>query len=329
MNILSITSRFLSTSLSPYLWIDGVKKIISVFLRKSFFHGHTVPLKPLTKERIVDLTSFHGAAAFPCLNESGKPLDVLSLCTNRNAPQGTIIFSENAFYQKRLRDHVPHQYEYFLKNGFEVILWNPTLPRLTNQQYISDLTSVLKAVKEKRGDAAPILLKANSAGVEPTLVAAAKMPNHSSLVLILDRGYADAEEMARSTTIVTTLPIVRNLIQKDIACDGKNKLQQFQGKIIWISPEDATADQMTYWPKTGINLTHQMQALRPGDHWIKLGENADHWSHWNRSDYDAISHALLKMKIIKNIIESPDAPARKPVSLCSRIMPYALTKAWF
>lgn len=247
-------------------------------------------------------------------------------------PKGTIIFSENSFYQKRLKKQTPHQYEYFLKNGFEVIVWNPSIPRLTNQQYSNDFSSVLKAVKKQRGESAPILVKAYCASVEPTLVAAAELPEHRSVVLILDRGYADAEEMGRSTTTLCAIPLIRNLIRKDFACDGKNKLQQFQGRIIWVSPEDPSVDQMMYWPKTGENLTHKMQALRQSsgftdDHSIKLGANTDHWSHWNQEDYDAMSQTLLSMKIISQILESPQAPERKPVPLYKQIIPVA-TKAW-
>lgn len=310
-----------------------MKSILSAILMKSFFAGYD----PLTHKRAKGETAtliLQGAHKIPCENTEGKPLDVLSLCKDRKNIRGVTVFAETTSYQDRLQKTMPHQYEYFLNNGFEVIVWNPATPRFTNRSYSNDLSSVLKKIKSLVTENTPLLVKAHCAAVEPTIAAATTLPDHRFVTLILDRGYLDAGLLARSTTIVCQLPFIKKLIQEEFACNGEENLKKFSGKIIWIAPKNLSADQMMYWPKTGENLTHKMRILwstiRPStnNQSIELGGHSDHWSHWEKEDYEAISQALVRMQVVSEPLIAPLPSPNRQVPFCrKRMMPF-LNKAW-
>ena len=310
------------------------EKVVSCVLSKCFYVGYDALSARVAKERTQQLITGSNARPLVCQNDKNVSVDTLYIPSSHpNRTGNVIVFAETTSYQDRLEQGLPSKYRYFLDSGMDVVLWNPT--ELQNRQYAQDLLSVLRALKRQHPDQR-IVVKGHCATVEPAIATAADLAQElrdDSITLILDRGYADVEAFTRSFTVLTKLPLIHRVIQGQFSCDGMRKLQTFPGKIIFIAPEDPTADQLVYW--AGKNLTYAMHELRQTngfreDAFIKLGEGSDHWSSWNSDEYTQITAELSKVGLVASNylgLTSRAFSARPPLNFFKRTCLPILTKA--
>jgi hypothetical protein len=322
---------FLATMPILTCGFGAVEKIVLYVLSKFFFVGYDPLHSQVARERREDLIAQYNAISLQCQNAQGKEIDVLYLpSAHSNKTGNVIVFAETTSYQDRLDNGLPSKYKHFLDRGADIVLWNPTETKC--KQYAQDLTSVLKVLKA-RCPHQKIAIRGHCASVEPVIAAAAEI-NDDSISLILDRGYADALEFARSFTVLTKLPLVGRIIQERFSCAGMQKLQTFSGKIIFVAPKDPTADQIIYWK--GKNFTYEMYEWRKthnhtSDVFVELGEKSDHWSPWNAREYQKITTELNRMGIVSSIYAertSEPHPERSPRTFFKRVCLPILAKAW-
>ncbi len=328
-HLYSLFERAFCSQLTRYS--EYIEQIVSSILSKLFFVGYDPLDCRVAKERREALIQKCGAIPLQCHNDQGKEIDVVYIpSTLPNRSGNAVVFAETTSYQDRLHHSLPQKYKHFLDCGSDIVLWNPT-ERKSNQ-YAQDLLSVLKRVKQ-RCPHQKIVVKGHCASVEPAIAAASGL-NDSSISLILDRGYGDAWELARSFTILTKLPLISRIIQTHFSCGGMEKLRTFPGKIIFIAPMDPTADQIVYWQ--GKNFTYAMYEHRQCYHFtrdvfIKLGEESDHWSPWNAYEYQQITEELRRIGVVSNRLISSipgTYPARAQRNSFNKVCLPFLAKAW-
>ncbi|MBS0621128.1 MAG: hypothetical protein JSS61_06690 [Verrucomicrobia bacterium] len=307
--------------------IEYLESAVSWFLRKSFFAGYD-PLDPISAKKCKDAClQKHDAISLYCENEKKKVIDVLYMKSREAHRTGNaILLAETTSYQDRLQNGLPKKYQHFLECGADIVFWNPTA--LEGRQYASDLSCLIRKLKAADPHQ-KIVIQAHCAAVEPSIAAATALDD-PSISLILDRGYADTWSLARSFTILTHLPFVGRILRKYFSCDGTDHLKKFRGKILFIAPEEPSADQIVHWG--GRNLTYEMHSHRKAhqithDVFIKLGAASDHWSSWNTCEFYQITHELHKLRIIAENRLFAAAPRRER-SRCNQICFPILNKAW-
>lgn len=324
-------SHFCLTSPTDCLWTQLLQRIenrVTSIIAKMFFKGYqSLDSKAMIAQR-EGVIRERNAFSLPCPNSGGQKMDLLYIPSASPSRTGNLmVIADTTSYQDRLEHSFPSKYKHFLNCGVDIVLWNPT--EINPKRYADDLLCVLKVLKKRQPDQ-KIVVKAHCASVEPAISAAAHFD--SSVSLLLDRGYADTLQLARSFTILSTIPGVRRILEKQFCCNGMQNLQRFQGKIIFVAPADPSADQVVYW--RGKNLTYEMHQYRKHhgffkDALIKLGEQSDHWSRWNADEYNQITQELQKLGITANNCPKfiPNAP-RLPTTFFKKSCLPLLSKAW-
>ncbi len=299
-------------------------RMFSQVLSKLFFFGYRILDPQEAEKRMSALKSKVPVSQLHCTDSSGTPLDVIYLATT--VPHKTdhiLVFAETTSYQDRVHSDgsLPSQFQHFLDEGINVVLWNPSHSKnIESKQYADDLLSVLKSLKEIKTK--HIAIKGYCATVEP-VISAAVDSGLENLSLILDRGFSNTRALARSFTPLSEIPWIAQMIQKRFSCNGENKLKRFSGNVIFVAPEDPAADQITSWK--GRNLTYEMYHLRNGKDPLVLmdKDTTDHWSPWHAGEYAAITSHLKKFGVIPE--KASDAPQgipqkRPPLTLFQRTL---------
>lgn len=257
----------------PSILSQKIYQLVMRVLENIFFSGQNISLS-LKAERIDQLVA-KGAEKIDC----SKDLDALFL----KASQKTDLIIVHALTRSAQR-LLPQNYEH-LKEAADVVLWNPS--KKTAKQYEEDLNEVITKVRNLHPNK-KIAIIARCATVDPTISVAAKQ-NDPNISLILDRGYGNVLKLARSLTIFSKLPLIRNILQKEFNCEGEKKIANIPGPILFTYSEN---DQLL-----GGNLMKDLIEARgnhPVDRGIEL-ENSDHWTPWSQTTHQKI-HDFLGIK---------------------------------
>jgi hypothetical protein len=324
-------SNFCLTPTANPLWsklLQQIENVVTSIIVKMFFMGYKSLDSRAMNEQKEAIIRERNAFSLPCPNSNGLKMDVLYIPSTSPSRTGNVmVIADTTSYQDRLERGFPSKYKHFLDCGVDIVLWNPT--EIRPKQYADDLLCVLKVLKKRKPDQ-KIVVKGHCATVEPAISAAVHFD--SSVSLLSDRGYADALSLTRSFTVLSTIPGVRRILEKQFSCSGMQKLQTFSGKMIFVAPEDPIADQVVYW--RGKNLTYEMHHYRKRngffkDAFIKLGKESDHWSRWNADEYNQITDELKKIGIAASNCPkfSPDSP-RLPRTFFKKTWLPLLAKAW-
>lgn len=297
-----------------------VQKIVELLVRKPFYVGWVFTPK-LGQDRRQEAINKKQAVILDCKNPKGVDIDALYIASSSPKKTGNaIVFALNTSYQ----DFNPRHYEPLLANGADVVLWNPTV--LEGKQFAEDLSTVLQALKAKDPQQ-KIAIKSYCASVDPAIAVAAEM-NDPNISLIVDRGWGDVQQMARSFTVVAKLPVAKKVLKEKFDCEGMGKITSVKGKILFLAPPEKE-DQAMYW--RGRNLTYELREKRPHDQFFELPQS-DHWTKWNFVTYNRVQKFLSENGIIAPQYEEAGEhlfPTRTPPSFFGRYIVPILTKSWF
>ena len=166
-----------------------------------------------------------------------------------------------------------------------------------------------------------ITIFARCATVDATIAAASSLKD-KHINLILDRGPGSGFKLARSLTVFSLIPIIKNLLLKYFDCGGENKIKQVKGKILFIR---ATHDQLMTWGQKDLikNLIKQRGISHKKDQVITLSHSG-HWTPWDQKTAKKV-YAFLGLKRIHLGSFPKETP---PLTAFSRsILPYCI-QAW-
>lgn len=297
-----------------------VQRIVGLLVRKPFYVGWVFTPK-LGYDRREEAIKKKQAVVLDCKNPKGVDIDALYIASSSLKKTGNVIvFALNTSYQ----DFHPRHYEPLLANGADVVLWNPTV--LEGKQFAEDLSTIIQTLKAKDPHQ-KIAIKSYCASVDPAIAVAADM-NDPNISLIVDRGWGDVEQMARSFTVVSKLPIAKRVLKEKFDCKGIDKITTVKGKILFLAPR-FKEDQAMYW--RGRNLTYELRAKRPQDQFFELAQS-DHWTKWNFVTYNRVQKFLSENGIIAPKYEEVGEnlfPNRTAPSFFGRYVLPILTKSWF
>jgi hypothetical protein len=275
-------------------WLyEQVRKITEYFISRNFFCGFQKisPQEELTKR--MDVLYARGAYPIDCISSEGKKIDAIRIpspsCSKDT--DNIILFALIHHYQR----HPPKHYDHYLKDGADVVLWNPT--GLTPKQYAEDLQKILEKLLQENPNQ-KITIDTYCGSADPAISAAAAL-NQPNISLIIDRGYGEPYKLVRSLGLFAAIPIVRDIIENKFNCDGINKIAQIPGKILFIAPQEKEDQLMTCGNENLTRNLHKKRQGRPGDRLIEL-QNSDHWSPWNSTVHRDVKEFLKQEGIISS-----------------------------
>lgn len=289
-----------------------VEKIASTF----FYAGYKEFSLDFAAKRSEELVTRYGAQTLPCVNRSGVPMDALYIPSSSSlATGGVVVICLNTTYQ----DHNPRHWEPFLRSGADVILWNPT--KLGAVSYSEDLSSLLRTLR-KRDSTQVIAVKTYCASSDPGISAVAEQKD-SRIHLIVDRGYGDAQLLARSMTLLADCSVVQDVIRDEWDCGGIWKVKEVYGKVAFLIAEH---DQMMNCGEK--NLTRELSQVKSDSLVIEM--ELDHWSVWTYAEYNRVLAFLSEVGVVNREF-SPIGPEEFPepaLSWCAKESLPSLLKTW-
>ncbi len=317
MFILS-TIAFIATSLGCIDFPGN--SCMEAMLTRFFYCGFDILDPDIATQRRLSLFTDYNAAEITCTNDDGQLMDVVYIPALPEVATGNaIVICLNTTYQ----DHHPHRWLPFLQNGADIVLWNPT--RLGGVAYSNELASVLHILKNANPDQT-LIVKTYCASSDPAIKAVAELSD-DRVHLIIDRGYGDVQQLARSFTVFANLPMVKALLSEKFDCKGIEKIQAVNGQILFLIPREV--DQVMDYG-TGCNLTLDLAHLR-GDATV-LRAVQDHWSDWGFQTYDAVLGFLARLGVVCPDFQPTDPaefPEPPPLSYFSKECVPCLTKSPF
>ena len=298
-----------SKSLSEKLY-----QITTYAISKFFYWGYDSVPAALSQDRTRELIEKKKAFSF------AQPLDALYIPASAQATGNAIVFALNTSYQ----DFHPRNYEHYLRNGADVVLWNPS--ELNGKQFSTDLTSVLKAMLA-RNPQQKIAIKTHCASLDPAIAAASQL-NTSHISLIADRGYGDVQKLARSFTVLSSLSWVSTILRDTFSCNGITKISALPGSVLFLAPSPQD-DQLLHLGG-GNNLTYELFAKRTHDTLIEL-KDSDHWTRWSHETHNKVNTFLSRQGILSSSFTPATAqefPPQPVPSFFSRNILPLISKAW-
>lgn len=297
-----------------------VKSTIEKVALSSFYCGYNEIDPKIALQRKTELVKKYQAEEVSVENHQGKKIDAVYIRHRGQLATGNVlVLCLNTTYL----DHHPSRWEPFWKSGADVLLWNPTT--LGPKPYAEDLQAVLKSLREKNPNQV-IGLKSYCASSDPAISAAAarKDPN---VHLIVDRGHGDVKKLARSFTILSSLPIVQTVLEESFDCKGVEKIKNIAGKMLFFIP--GQLDQVMDCGKG--NLTKDLHNQKPDETLVKL-KGHDHWSDWTFNTYNEALNFLAKVGVVHNKhspVKEEDYPEAPPLGCFPQKCVPFLTKSWF
>ncbi len=263
------------------------KSVIEMIAIRSFYVGFRELDSTTALQRRLELTKKYNAETFESANGQGDKIDALYIASQSALKTGNVfVLCLNTTYQ----DHHPSRWEPFLQSGADVLLWNPT--KLGPVSYSKDLSAILNSLRQKKRDQ-QIAVKTYCASSDPAIRAVADQED-PKMHLIIDRGYGDVCQLARSFTILAALPLVRSVLKETFDCQGVDKIQKVRGKILFLTPNQG--DQVMDY-KAHKNLTRDLHAKRSDQPLIKL-DSSDHWSDWGSTTYNDVLKFLAELNVV-------------------------------
>ncbi|MBP7074341.1 MAG: hypothetical protein KBA81_03035 [Rhabdochlamydiaceae bacterium] len=295
-----------------------IKSAIEKVAMRSFYVGYKELNPTIAAERRLGLLRNFQAQELNCLNDEGNEIDAIYLPAQESTGN-VLVLCLNTTYQ----DHYPSHWEPFLKNGADILLWNPT--KLGTVSYSKELSCLLKYLREKKPDQ-EIAVKTYCASTEPGISAVADQKD-PKMHLIVDRGHGDVYKLARSFTIFADLSIVQAVLKENFDCEGISKIKEINGRILFITPE---IDQIMDYGKKE-NLTRDLHCVKSDQALIELKEQ-DRWSHWTFTTYNDVLGFLAQWGIIRanfNQVQEAQFSSSQPVTYFKKRCVPALTKTCF
>lgn len=289
-----------------------VKQAVSKFLYMGF-----KKLDPVTaSERRHSLITKYGATELKPKNEDGVEIDAIYIPSNSKSKTGNVlVICLNTTYQ----DHNPSRWEPFLRNGADIVLWNPI--KLNGIAYSNDLSSVLHSLRNQNPSQV-IAIKTYCASSDPGIKAVYEQ-NDPNIHLIIDRGYGDVVKLARSFSLVSRLSIIETTLKEQFDCRGINKIKSVKGRILFLIPQ---TDQVMDCGRD--NLTRDLYQLKK-DAFIAL-DFQDHWIDWDFTTYNKVFGFLSTVGVISQDfvpVDTSDFPISPPTCLKKECVPF-LIKTW-
>lgn len=305
-----------------------LERLIESLMRRFFYMGYKPLDSAVRQERTNQVLQIQGARKITVLSESGKKIEAIYISsTSAHRTGNALVFALTEPFQK----FNPRYYRHLLKDGADIVLWNPTQP--TAVDYARDLQKVLKKLKESKPEQR-IAVKAYCMPVQSAIWAVSSFQD-SSISLILDRGFGKVQELARSITLFANQALCRRKISEKFDVNSHSHIQRCAGNVLFLAPE-RDSDQLLCYGK-GKNFTYDLyesrraKGRRFGDRWITL-PNGDHWSKWDYRTHNKVKDFLCKEGIITSgycPVGEKLYPLQPPPSFFSRIIIPLLAKSWF
>jgi len=264
--------------------LEKVEQLFQWAITKAFYVGFQDSLTP--KELADRRQTYFDQFNTRDLRVDG--IDGIHISSTSDAPTGNILVCcLNHRYQKSHPRHI----EPFLQRGADVVLWNPT--GMCPRSFGEDLTNILRKLRHDN-PAAVIALKTYCASSDPAIKAAAELDD-PNIHVIVDRGHGDVQTLASSHTGLANLPLVKRILSRDFDCEGRDKIDQVRGRMLFLTPKDV--DQvMDYGVK---NLTRELYTKRPHASLLELSPQ-DHWSSWGAPTYNKVLDFLANVGVVQN-----------------------------
>lgn len=274
-----------------YLWLaERIRKLVSYFFFTDF-HGFKPAALLTRRQGIIDT---QGAKT---LRVDGTQIDALYIPSSSPFRTGNaVVLCLNGPYQKA---NPEKHWLPLLKNGADVVLWNPE--QLAGTVKIAEnLLHVLQTLRQGNPSQA-IAVKGMCAAVDPCIKAVSEL-NDDKVHLIIDRGFGNTKKLVHALSIFGRLSIFQTIVGQYFDCQGIEKIEKVKGKMLFLIPKmDQVLDVGTK------NLTRELFEKAPFDRkeLIELKE-MDHFSPLNHDAYNRMLRFLAKVGIVRQNFEGVD-----------------------
>jgi len=274
-----------------YLWLaERIRKLVSSLFFTDF-NGFNPAALLSRRQEIIDT---HGAKP---LQVDGTKIDAIyvpSSCPLRTG--NVVVLCLNGPYQKA---NPEKHWLPLLKNGADVVLWNPE-QLVGTVKVAADLLLVLQTLKQKNPTQA-IAVKGMCAAVDPSIKAVSEL-NDDQVHLIIDRGFGNSKKLIHSLSILGRLSIFQAVVGKYFDCQGIEKISKVKGKMLFMIPK---MDQVLDVGKN--NLTRELFEKAPLDRrkCVDLKE-MDHFSPLNYDAYNKMLSFLAQLGVVRPNFEGVD-----------------------
>ena len=222
-------------------------------------------------------------------------LDAIRIPAKKENPnKNTVVFVLSKHYQNL---H-PENYEYMLEKGWDVVLFNPS--ESTSTAMSGDLKNLLKRLKSDHPNA-KFAFNSYCIGAHVAAAVAADeekdCPQDQPIALVIDRGFGDAKIAVENFIGIARQPPFKKMIEKDYNLKTYEKVHDFAGSVLFISPKDGKDALMHRGHR---NLTKEFYELFPPKNrtWVTLSDtwdeekkklvSATHWSRWDDGTRDKV-----------------------------------------
>jgi hypothetical protein len=284
-----VASYFLSDTVKKP--IDQTIATLSTAMIKKFLHmGYQILPKELVEKRNQALVDNYGAETITCSNDSGAEVKFQYIPSSSLDSTGNVLI----ICLNKMHEEVnPRSWEIFLKNGADIVLWNPTdtFPK----QYQKDLEAIIKKLREKSPEQV-IALKTHCASTDPSIAAAAATSGSDAPIhIICDRGQGDTNSLARSFTFLANTQTAQEILKNHFICDSINKIKKVTGRILFFIPQKGR-DQVMQWGARNLTkeLADQAESRSAQVEYVP----GDHWSSWGPTAYSAALKFLADVEIV-------------------------------